>query len=293
MQYGTGAALVVLASVMWSFTGLAIRNIHEAGTWAVLFWRSVGLVPVLMAFVIWRSGGHPLDSFRKVGWPGVFGGIGLAFAFAGAIFALQNTTVANAVFLFAASPMLAAVLGWILLGERVRAATWASIAVAGIGMFVMVREGLVTGAVIGNVAAILSALGFAAFTVALRWSQADDTTPSIVIAGLFSMLIAIVMLPVQGETLDVPLPDILIAVALGACLLGTGLILYTIGARVVPAAELTLLSMVEVMLAPVWVWLFVGETATANTLAGGAILLLAIAGNALSGARRPASPPIT
>ena len=293
MQYGTGAALVVLASVMWSFTGLAIRNIHEAGTWAVLFWRSVGLVPVLLCFIAWRSGGRPLDSLRKVGWPGVIGGIGLSFAFAGAIFALQNTTVANAVFLFAASPMLAAVLGWVLLGERVRGATWASIALAGLGMFVMVREGLATGAIVGNVAAILSALGFAAFTVTLRWSRAEDTTPSIMLAGLFSMLIAVVMLPLQGETLAAPLPDILIAVALGACLLGTGLILYTVGARVVPAAELTLLSMVEVMLAPVWVWLFLGETASANTFLGGAILLVAIAGNALSGTRRPAPPPIT
>jgi drug/metabolite transporter (DMT)-like permease len=294
MQYGKGAILVVLAAILWSFTGLAIRNIDQAGTWAVLFWRSVGLVPVLLAFIAWRSGGHLWARMRAVGWPGVIGGLGLAFAFAGAIYALQRTTVANAVFLFAASPIFTAILGWLILGERVRRATWISIALAAIGMFIMVREGLAAGEAAGNIAAVLSALGFASFTITLRWGRTEDTTPSIVLGGLFSMLIAVLMLPLQGETLAAPLSDIMIALVLGACLLGTGLVLYTIGARVVPAAELTLLSMVEVLLAPIWVWLVLGESASAATFLGGAILLAAIAGNALTGLKRkPLAPPIT
>lgn len=294
MQYGSGAILVVLAAILWSFTGLAIRNIDQAGTWAVLFWRSVGLVPVLLAFIAWRSGGHLWARMRAVGWPGVIGGLGLAFAFAGAIYALQRTTVANAVFLFAASPIFTAILGWLILGERVRRATWISIALAAIGMFIMVREGLAAGEAAGNIAAVLSALGFASFTITLRWGRTEDTTPSIVLGGLFSMLIAVLMLPLQGETLAAPLSDIMIALVLGACLLGTGLVLYTIGARVVPAAELTLLSMVEVLLAPIWVWLVLGESASAATFLGGAILLAAIAGNALTGLKRkPLAPPIT
>jgi len=294
MQYGSGAILVVLAAILWSFTGLAIRNIDQAGTWAVLFWRSVGLVPVLLAFIAWRSGGHLWARMRAVGWPGVIGGLGLAFAFAGAIYALQRTTVANAVFLFAASPIFTAILGWLILGERVRRATWISIALAAIGMFIMVREGLAAGEAAGNIAAVLSALGFASFTITLRWGRTEDTTPSIVLGGLFSMLIAVLMLPLQGETLAAPLSDIVIALVLGACLLGTGLVLYTIGARVVPAAELTLLSMVEVLLAPIWVWLVLGESASAATFLGGAILLAAIAGNALTGLKRkPLAPPIT
>jgi drug/metabolite transporter (DMT)-like permease len=202
--------------------------------------------------------------------------------------------VANAVFLFAASPIFTAILGWLILGERVRRATWISIALAAIGMFIMVREGLAAGEAAGNIAAVLSALGFASFTITLRWGRTEDTTPSIVLGGLFSMLIAVLMLPLQGETLAAPLSDIVIALVLGACLLGTGLVLYTIGARVVPAAELTLLSMVEVLLAPIWVWLVLGESASAATFLGGAILLAAIAGNALTGLKRkPLAPPIT
>jgi len=124
MTYARGVLLVVLAGLLWSFMGLAVRHIETAGTWAILFWRSAGMVPVLLAFIAWRSGGHPLERLRRVGVAGVLGAFGLVFAFAGAIYALQATTVANAVFLFAASPFMAALLGWIILREPVRPATW-------------------------------------------------------------------------------------------------------------------------------------------------------------------------
>jgi drug/metabolite transporter (DMT)-like permease len=294
MTYARGVLLVVLAGLLWSFMGLAVRHIETAGTWAILFWRSAGMVPVLLAFIAWRSGGHPLDRLRRVGLAGVLGGLGLVFAFAGAIYALQATTVANAVFLFAASPFMAALLGWIILKEPVRPATWAAIAVAGAGMFVMVRDGLAGGETAGNLAAVLSAFGFAAFTLTLRWGKLEDMMPAVVLGGLFSMAVAVIALGVRGEGLAVPLRDIVISVAMGAGMLATGMALYTLGSRVVPAADLTLLSMVEVLLAPVWVWLALGETASAGTFLGGGILLVAIAGNALSGIRRKSvAPPLT
>jgi drug/metabolite transporter (DMT)-like permease len=294
MTYKKGVLLVVLAGLLWSFMGLAVRHIETAGTWAILFWRSAGMVPVLLAFIAWRSGGHPLDRLRRVGLAGVLGGLGLVFAFAGAIYALQATTVANAVFLFAASPFMAALLGWIILKEPVRPATWAAIAVAGAGMFVMVRDGLAGGETAGNLAAVLSAFGFAAFTLTLRWGKLEDMMPAVVLGGLFSIAVAVIALGVRGEGLAVPLRDIVISVAMGAGMLATGMALYTLGSRVVPAADLTLLSMVEVLLAPVWVWLMLGETASAGTFLGGGILLVAIAGNALSGIRRkPVAPPLT
>jgi drug/metabolite transporter, DME family len=290
MRYGTGVKLVLLAAMLWSLNGLLIRQIHEAGTWAVLFWRSAGMVPVLLAVIAWRSGGVVAPLFR-VGWSGTIGGIGLVLAFGGAIFAFQATTVANAVFLFSASPFLAAILGWLILREKVRPATWAAIALAGVGMFLMVREGLAAGAMAGNIAALVSALGFAAFTIALRWGRLADMLPAVVLGGVFSMLAAAVMLVTQEQALLVPLRDIAISVAMGAGILAAGMTLYTAGSRVIPAAELTLLSMVEVLLAPVWVFLALGETATPATFLGGAVLMAAVALNALSGARRSRPVP--
>lgn len=294
MRYGTGVILVVIAATLWSLMGLMIRQIDVAGTWAVLFWRSAGVIPVLLAVIWWRSGGKVGPRLGGVGVPGVIGGLGLVFAFAGAIFAIQTTTVANAVFLFSASPFLAAVLGWLILKEPVRQATWVAIVLAGAGMFIMVREGLAAGALAGNVAALLSALGFAIFTLALRWGKLSDMMPAVVLGAVFSMVVAGVVSTVAGTGLGVPLHDIVISMAMGAIILAIGMALYTAGSTVIPAAELTLLSMVEVMLAPIWVWMFLGETASAGTFVGGGVLMAAVAFNALSGARRkPLAPPLT
>ncbi|MEY4696135.1 MAG: hypothetical protein RIT14_563 [Pseudomonadota bacterium] len=280
--------LVVAAGILWSVQGLIFRQIDTAGTWAVLFWRSVGMVPVLLAFLAWRAGGSPMPAIRKVGLAGALGGLGLVGAFAGAIFSIQATTIANAVFLFAASPFLTALLGWVVLGERVRPATWAAIGVALVGIFVMVREGLAvgSGAMAGNVAALLSALGFAVFTVTLRWRKLDDSLPSVLLGGIFSIFAGWLVAGHLGQALAVPVADAVWSMAMGAVTLSGGMVLYTLGSRVVPAAELALLSNIEVMLAPFWVWLLLGETATAWTLVGGAILMVAVIFNGLSGARR-------
>lgn len=293
MGYSTGVILVAIAAVLWSLLGLAIRQIAEAGTWAILFWRSAAMVPALLAFVAWRKRKPILPALRATGWARLMGGFGLVLAFSGAIFAIQSTTVANAVFLFAASPFLAAALSWVVLRESVRRATWAAIVIALVGLVVMVREGLALGALAGNLAALASALGFALFTLSLRWGRLGDMMPAVAIGGMLSMVVALGMLGLTGEPLLVPARDIAIAMAMGAGLLAVGMALYTMGSQVVPAAELTLITMIESMLAPVWVWLVLGEQASAGTLWGGAIILCAVAFNALSGMRRkPVMPPM-
>ncbi|MES2846508.1 MAG: DMT family transporter [Pseudomonadota bacterium] len=286
MRYGTGVALVFVAGIVWSTQGLIFRQITEAGTWTVLFWRSVGMLPVLLGFLAWRAKGLPFGLIRKVGLAGAMGGLGLVMAFAGAIFSIQATTIANAVFLFAASPFFTAILAWLILREDVRPATWAAIALAMVGIFIMVREGLAAGAMAGNVAALISALGFAIFTITLRWGRLSDMLPAVVLGGVFSIVAGALVAGQLGQPLLVPLPDILYAMGMGAVTLAGGMVLYTLGSRVIPAAEAALLSNVEVMLAPIWVWLFLGETASTGTFVGGAVLMVAVIFNALSGARR-------
>ncbi|QYK42766.1 MAG: DMT family transporter [Paracoccaceae bacterium] len=289
MRYGTGVLLVLAAATLWSLIAIAIRLVDEADTWAVLFWRSAGMIPALVLLILWRSGGRLVGPMRATGLAGLVGGFGLVLAFAGAIFAIRTTTVANAVFLFAASPFLAAILGRLILRETVRPATWGAIALAGAGMFLMVREGLSLGMGLGNAAALASALGFALFTLALRWGRLADMFPMILLGALMSIGVAAVVSAAQGGTLAVPLRDIAISAGAGVVLLTFGMALYTAGSRVVPAAELTLLSMIEVLLAPVWAWVLLAEGATPATLLGGGVVLTAVAFNALSGlAARPA-----
>ena len=292
ISYVQGVMLVLMAGVFWSSMGLGVRLIEQANVWQILFFRSIALSTFLFCIISVRSGYKPFAVIRKSGIAGIIGGIGLVFAFAGGIYAIQTTTVANAMFLFASAPFLAAVLGWIILREQVRKATWLAMIIACLGIAVMVIDGISVGQAAGNFSALLSALGFAVFTIALRWGKLEDMLPAVFLAGIFAMITAAVVCEVQGHGFTVPRNDILIAVSLGVFQVGLGLTVYTLGSRVVPAAELALLSMTEVVLGPLWVWIFLGETASLYSLGGGLILMLAIAGNALSGLRRKPVPVI-
>ena len=286
INYRSGVLLVLAAGICWSSMGLGIRHIEVANVWQILFFRSIALTPLLLLVLTLRARGNPLPIIQKAGLAGGVGGISLVFAFSGGILAVQTTTVANAMFLFAAAPFFAAVLGWLVLKEHVRNATWISMMAALVGIVIMVWEGISIGRIIGNVAALISALGFAIFTISLRWKKSEDMLPTVFLAGLFAIIIAGALCQIKGYGLDVPKRDIWIALALGVFQVGAGLILYTLGSKVVPSAELALLSMTEVVFGPFWVWLFLGETAGGYTLLGGMILLIAIASNALSGLRR-------
>ena len=290
MPYKTGVMLIVTAGVLWSLMGLSIRLLDQATTWQILLWRPVGMIPVLAGFIWWRSGGL-VQPLVQTGRAGVVGGLGLVAAFAGAIYAIQSTTIANAVFLFSATPFFSAVLGWVILREQVRAVTWAAIAVAVLGMAIMVREGANAGALAGNLAAIGSALGFAVFAITVRWGKLADMLPAVILGGVMSMAVAAAALAALGQSLVPAGHDIAIITAIGALILGIGLTLFTLGSRVVPAAEATLLTMLEVVLGPVWVWLFLSESASLMTFVGGGVVICAVALNALTGLRQSAPTP--
>jgi len=287
MNYATGAALILLAGVLWSAQGLFIRLIQEAGPWTVLFWRSAGMAPVLFLWIAISSRGRVLAEMRAAGLPGLIGGAGLVMAFSGAIYSFQTTSVANAVLLFTASPFFAAILGRIFLQERVSALTWAAIGLAVLGVGVMVGGGIAGGSPVGNAAALLSAFGFAAFTVTCRWGRLDNNLPAVLMGSLLAMATGSLVAALLAQPLIVAPRDMGLAAAMGAVTLSGGLILYTIGSRAVPAAQATLISLIEVLLAPVWVWAVLGETVARGTLIGGAVLMVAVVMNALGGRRQP------
>ncbi len=289
-SYPAGVLLVVLAGVFWSTMGLGIRFIDEAGVWQILLYRSVALAVFLLAVIAIRSGGRPLRAIRGAGMAGVVGACGLVLAFSGAIHAIQTTTVANAMFLFAAAPFIAALLGKLVLGEQVRNATWWFMFIALSGIAAMVLSGFAAGRAEGNASALAAATGFAIFTVSLRHGRLGDMMPAVFLAGVFGMAVSLAVCLWRDLPLLLSPNDALIACALGVFQVGAGLTVYTLGSRSVPSAELALLSMTEVLLGPLWVWLLLDESPSLATLAGGGILLAAIAGNALSGLRRRPVP---
>lgn len=288
--YRYGVFLVLFSGLCWSSIGLGVRFIEVANVWQILFYRSLALTPFLFLIIAARHKGRPFPVIRKTGLAGLIGALALVCTFAGAIFAIQTTTVANAMFLFAAAPFLAALLGSLMLRERVRTATWWAMILALAGIITMVWEGISLGQMSGNIAALISALGFGVFTITLRWRKLDDMMPTVFLGGVLAIIVSATICRLAGFSLALPAQDILISLSLGVFQVGTGMALYTMGSRVVPAADLALLSMTEVVLGPFWVWIFLGETASAYTLLGGAVLLVAIAGNALSGLRHKPVP---
>lgn len=287
-----GLLFVFAAGVLWSTVGLGIRMIEDAVVWQILLYRSISMSLFLYMVIRLRSGESPFLQIRRIGLPAVVAGLSLVAAYSGGIYAIQNTSVANAMLLFATAPFMAAVLGWLVLREPVRAATWIAIAVALGGILIMVSDKTGDVAVQGSLAALGSALGFAVFTVALRWGRSGEMLPSVFLSGLFAIVITFGICQFLELSVVLSLQDGGVAMGMGVFQVGAGLILYTLGSRSLPAAELTLLSLAEVLLGPLWVWLFLNETASINTLVGGAVLLIAIAGNAVSGKRRK-PPPIT
>lgn len=287
-----GLLFVFSAGVLRSTVGLGIRMIEDAVVWQILLYRSISMSLFLYLVIRVRSGESPFVQIRRTGFPAVVAGLALVAAYSGGIYAIQNTSVANAMLLFATAPFMAAVLGWLILRERVRVATWIAIAIALCGIAIMVSDKSGEVAIFGSLAALGSAFGFAVFTVALRWGRTGEMLPSVFLSGIFAFVITLGICQLLGLSLALSVRDGSVAMGMGVFQVGAGLILYTLGSRSLPAAELALLSLAEVLLGPIWVWLFLNETASTNTLIGGAVLLIAIVGNAVSGKRRK-PPPIT
>ena len=275
-----GVYYVITAGLLWSMMGLGIRIIDNADVWQILLYRSSSLVLFLYTVILLQRKQNPFILLYKAKAPIFFAAAGLFVAYSGGIYAIQNTSVANAMLLFASAPFITSIMAYLLLKEKIKYYTVIAILLALIGISIMVLESVGSNSLKGGLAGVLSAFGFSIFTVSLRWGKKTDMLPAVFLSGLIAISLTVPICYYQGLTLLLGKLDATVALGLGVFQVGFGLILYTQGSKTVPAAELTILSLSEVLLGPIWVWLFLGETATQLTLIGGAILLIAIIYNA-------------
>jgi len=210
------------------------------------------------------------------------GSLCLATAFTSNIFSMLNTTVATPLFMQSTQIFFAAVLGWAFLQETVRPATWIAMAVALTGTGVMVAEGVVHGSLAGGLLGLVTGMTVAGFTVALRAGHTVDMLPCACLAVVFSAIAGGLM----ADGLAVTPHDLALCLVMGVVQFGLGFTLFTMGATHVPAAELMVVALSEVVLAPLWVWLGIGERPSALTLTGGAIIMAAIVGLAMCGMQK-------
>ena len=276
-----GIYYVIMAGILWSMIGIGIRMIESANVWQILLYRSLSLVIFLFIVLIITTKKNPFILIYQSKTSVFIAAIGLFIAYSGGIYAVQNTSVANAMLLFASAPLITSILGYYFLKEKVSLHTLLSILIAFSGIILMFLDSFGNNSINGSISGIISAFGFSIFTVSLRWGKQNNMLPSVFLSGLLAILMTVIICKIQNHNLIIEKYDAFYALFLGIFQVGIGLILYTAGSKTVPAAELTLLSLCEVLLAPIWVWIFLGEGATRLTFIGGFILLIAIIFNSI------------
>jgi len=271
-----GALLVACAAVCWSSGGLIVRLVATS-PWTTSLWRSL-FASLFLALVLWAVRGRGIVAqWREGGRPVVIVALCMATASTCFIFSLAHTSVANTLILMATGPYVAGLLGWVWLGERVALRTWATMGVALAGTVVMVSSSYARGAVLGDLLAIVMAASFAVATVLVRRHPEIRMAPAAALATAFTALIALPM----AEPFSISPRDFALLAFFGVGQFGAGFLLFMTGARLIPAAETSLIGLLETVLGPLWVWLVLGERPEAASLAGGALILAALLANTL------------
>jgi drug/metabolite transporter (DMT)-like permease len=270
-----GQIYVALAALAWSSAGVLQRGLQvDAATQVAVRAAFAGVA--LLAWVAVSERGRVVEACRSVGRAGIAFAACVAVASGAFIVALNHTTVAHVLFIQAIAPVLAALIARVALGEPISARTGVAMVVAVAGVALMVG-GPGGGSVLGDGLSVTMALAFAISIVISRHRRDVSMLPATCLAQLFLVVAFLPFAAPAAATGD----DLLALGALGAGQIGLGLAFLTIGARLIPAAQVALITLVEVVLGPLWVWLAVDERPTTATLVGGAVVVVAVVIQAL------------
>ena len=272
--------IVLIAGLFWSFGPLVVRYIDDAQLipWQYLFFRGSVIFLVLNIYLFLVEGLKFTKNYNKIGLSGLIGGVSLGIANISFILSITTTTAAVTMMMLATQPFVAAILAYVFLKEKISMTTFIAIVVAAGGIIFMSLDSKGEGSLFGLINGLLSSLGFAGFTVSLRWRRKTPKFTTVAIAGIFCAAIAILVLIFNDDNIFISVKNSSLS-ALHGFLVCSGLILFSIKSKDLPATDLTLLSLTEVLGGIFWVWLplfGINEVPTANTLIGGGIITTAI-----------------
>jgi len=272
--------IVLLAGIFWSFGPYVVRHIDQSQLipWQYLFTRGIVIFILLNVYLFLNEGLKFYKNYLNIGIPGIMGGAGLATAMITFIWSISNTTAAVTLLCLAAMPFITAMLGFMFLRERISITVWISILVAAFGIIVMALGNVEKNTLPGLIFGLASALGFSIFSVSLRWRNNTPKFTTVAIAGLFCCLFSSIFILINDLSfLSTNKNEALFATH--GTLVCSGLILYSIGSKNLPATDLTLLSLTEVIGGIFWVWLpwlGINEVPSTNTIIGGFFIFVAI-----------------
>ena len=257
-----------------------MRYIEDARSvpWLYLFFRGSTIFVLLNLYLLVKEGKSFIKNYKKIDLSIIIGGAGFATAFIGFIWSITHTSAAVTLMMLAAMPFMTAILGYIFLKEKVSLTTLFAIIIAAVGITFMAFNSSKAGTLFGLMLGLLSSLGFSIGSVSLRWNKRTPTFTTVSLAGLFCAIISLAVLIISEQSFFTTFRNSSLS-ALHGTLVCSGLILYSIGSKNLPAADLTLLSLTEVLGGIFWVWLpilGINEIPTTNTIIGGFILTFAI-----------------
>ena len=269
--------LMIASSVVISFSGLVVRLL-EAGPLVMHFYRALFLMGAILVLLFLRYRGAAIVRVIGVGWPGLMAGAMLAGAGITFLQSMTHTTVANTLFVLGGIPFVTAGLAWIFLKEKPSRPTLVTMIIAFFGIVIMIGEGFTIGSVYGNLMALMTTFFFSIYAVIVRFNRQVDMLPAILISTV--LIMAMTGLTQRGE-LPISKNDLWLCLLWGGVMSGFTSASFIVASRHIVAAELTIFMLLEFALGPVWVWLFVNEIPSKWTLAGGALVIVAVLGRSI------------
>jgi drug/metabolite transporter (DMT)-like permease len=280
-RYGYGVTLVIIGGFFLSTSGILLRNIESASGWQILFYRGVAFSLTLFLLLLLRYRGGIGNAFRAIGKPGLWAALVLGLGSICYVFAILLTTVANAVFIIGAAPLVTAAVAWLVLREKTSRFGVIAMLVSLVGVGLMFADGLLEGRWAGNIAALGVVASFVTFLLIVRNRRRVDMLPATCLGGLVMAGVSFMFM----ETLVLSRHDLTIAIVMGCLQFGVGFWCFTVASRYIMASEVALFSLTESILGPIWVWIGVGEEPSLLTLAGSAIVLVSVVTYCINGIR--------
>ena len=293
MTHRRAVALMVLVTLLWSIAGVVTRHLDAARSFEVTFWRSgFNALSLAIALTLWRGAGMWRDLVRapRVVW---ISAVCWSVMYTAFMVALTLTSVANVLITMALGPMVTAIFSWLFLKRTLPMRTWLAIAVAAAGIVWMFAGELAQGgSLLGSLVACAVPLAGAINLIVLqsvgeRAGEAPDMLPAVMLGAAISALATLPFaLPLQASMHDLGLLALL-----GTVQLALPCLLMVILSRVLPAPEISLLALLEVIFGVAWAWLWAGEVPQDSVLSGGALVLAALIANEMAALRRATVNP--
>jgi len=265
--------LLLLSSIAISFGGLIMRNIEVANAWQIIFYRSLFFSISISLILIFQYRFIFFKNIKQIGYPGLLGAIFYTIANIMFVHAFANTTVANALFTLSSIPFLTALLAYYVLNENLSMRTVIIMLTAFLGIVIMIGEGLALGQVYGNLMALGTALSFSCFAITLRKFRNVDMLPTLLVAGLFILFITFI---ISYDALKLPIRDLFLCFLWGGILSGFVNYIFIYATRYLYASSVTFFMLFEFALGPFWVFIFLNETVSINTLYGGMLVMICV-----------------